>query len=151
MRNHVVLLRRDASLAIALRALLGSDRVTELRTAEDWANLPQVRVDAVVADVAPARRLREVEEIRARYGGRLVLVLDPGDDPAAVPPEHDCSVIKRPFEIVELWHLVANAPAGPATAPAMDRPGPDAAESPVPTGRGPNAAKEPVGPSEAAA
>ncbi len=60
MGNHVVLLRRDASLAIALRALLGTDRVTELGTAEDWASLPKVRVDAVVADVAPGRRLHEV-------------------------------------------------------------------------------------------
>jgi ABC-type bacteriocin/lantibiotic exporter with double-glycine peptidase domain len=44
-----------------------------------------------------------------------------------------------PFEIVELWHLVTNAPA----APVVDRPGPDAAETPVPTGRRPDAAKTP--------
>src|ERR671923_1181219 len=132
MGNHVVLLRRDASLATALRALLGTDRVTELGTAEDWASLPKERVDAVVADVAPGRRLHEIETIRARYRGRLVLVLDPGDDPAAVPPEHNCSVIKRPFEIVELWHLVTDAPTGPAPAPAMDRPGPEAATPPGP-------------------
>src|SRR6266545_5596010 len=145
MGNHVVLLRRDASLAIALRALLGTDRVTELGTAEDWASLPKVRVDAVVADVAPGRRLHEVEEIRARYRGRLVLVLDPGDDPAAVPSEHDCSVIKRPFEIVALWHLVTDAPAAPAAdAPGRDAPDagkPAAAEPPAPGGQAPAPAK----------
>jgi ABC-type bacteriocin/lantibiotic exporter with double-glycine peptidase domain len=44
-----------------------------------------------------------------------------------------------PFETVGLWHLVTDAPA----APVVDRPGPDAAETPVPTGRGPDAAKTP--------
>ncbi|HXQ57621.1 MAG TPA: ATP-binding cassette domain-containing protein, partial [Actinomycetes bacterium] len=40
----------------------------------------------------------------------------------------------------ELWHLVADAPV----APGVDRPGPDAAKTPVPTGGGPDAAKTPV-------
>ncbi|HEU4398573.1 MAG TPA: hypothetical protein VFU54_12165, partial [Actinomycetota bacterium] len=141
MRNHVVLLRRDAALAIALRALLGTDRVSELGTAEDWASLPEVHVDAVVADVAPGRRMHEIEEIRARYRGHLVLVLDPGDDPAAVPPEHACSVIKRPFEMVELWQLVTAASA----APLVDSPSPEAPD----TGR--PAAAEPLAPSGRAA
>jgi ATP-binding cassette subfamily B protein len=44
-----------------------------------------------------------------------------------------------PFETVEPWHLVTDAPA----APVVDTPGPDAAETPVPTGRGPDGAKAP--------
>jgi hypothetical protein len=138
LTQHVVLLRRDASLAIALRALLGgSDRVIELATAADWSTLPEVRVDAVVADVPRARRMQEVREIRSHYRGRLVLVLDPGDNPAAVPPEHACSVIKRPFEIFELWHLVTEAP----TAPVLGGPGPEPV--PPPTAK-PAVAREPA-------
>ena len=128
MTQHVVLLRRDASLAIALRALLGgADRVTELATAADWSSLPQVRIDAVVADLPRGRRLNEVEEIRSHYRGRLVLVLEPNDDPAAVPTDHACSVVQRPFEIVELWHLVTEAP----TAPVLGGPGPEPVPPPT--------------------
>src|SRR5919108_4505590 len=141
MGNHVVLLRRDASLAIALRARLGTDQVPGLGTAEDWASLPEERVDAVVADVPPRRRLHEVEEIRARYNGPLVLVLDHGDDPAAVPPEHHCSVIKRPFEVVALWQLVTDAADTPAAEAAGPRRLAPAPAKPSPAGEpGPRAA-----------
>ena len=41
MSRHVVLLRRDPSLGLALRALLyGSGRVTELQDVQAWSDMP---------------------------------------------------------------------------------------------------------------
>jgi hypothetical protein len=111
MSRHVVLLRRDPSLGLALRALLhGSGRVTELINLQAWSSLQADTVDAVVIDLPVPRRMQAVELVRSHFKGRLVLVLDPIDDPAAVPSHHDCSVVQRPFEIVELWHLVTTDP-----------------------------------------
>ncbi|HKQ02129.1 MAG TPA: hypothetical protein VJ735_17540, partial [Actinomycetes bacterium] len=115
MPRHVVLLRRDPSLGLALRALLhGTGRVTELLTIQAWSALPAEEVDAVVIDLPATRRTQAIDLVRSRFDGRLVLVLDPSDDPAAVPSHHDCSIVRRPFEIVELWHLVTTDPT-PAT------------------------------------
>ena len=53
MSRHVVLLRRDPSLGLALRALLhGTGRVTELLTIQAWSGLPAETVAA----------LREIED-----------------------------------------------------------------------------------------
>ena len=112
MSRHVVLLRRDPSLGLALRALLhGTGRVTELLTIQAWSALAADTVDAVVIDLPTPRRTQAIDLVRSAFDGRLVLVLDPSDDPAAVPSHHACSIVQRPFEIVELWHLVTTDPA----------------------------------------
>jgi DNA-binding NarL/FixJ family response regulator len=119
MSRHVVLLRRDPSLGLALRALLhGTGRVTELQSVQAWSTLPAEAIDAVVVDLPTSRRRQAIDLIRSRFDGRLVVVLDPTDDPATVPGHHACSVLQRPFEIVELWHLVTTDPAAP---PAQGR------------------------------
>ena len=111
MSRHVVLLRRDPSLGLALRALLhGTGRVTELLTIQAWSALAAETVDAVVIDLPTPRRTQAIDLVRSAFDGRLVLVLDPSDDPAAVPSHHACSIVQRPFEIVELWHLVTTDP-----------------------------------------
>ena len=130
MSRHVVLLRRDPSLGLALRALLhGTGRVTELLTIQAWSALAAETVDAVVIDLPTPRRTQAIDLVRSAFDGRLVLVLDPSDDPAAVPSHHACSIVQRPFEIVELWHLVTTDPAsngeqGPVGRPAGEGPGP---------------------------
>src|SRR4029450_3142579 len=144
MFRHVVLLRRDPSLGLALRALLhGTGRVTELPTIEAWSALPAEDIDAVVIDLPVPRRRQAINLVRSRFTGRLVLVLEPNDDPAAVPTDRACSVVQRPFEIVELWHLVTTDPTptrsapdqGP-TAPTQTRPaGPERPTSPAPPNR----------------
>ena len=98
MFRHVVLLRRDPSLGLALRALLhGTGRVTELPTSEAWSALPAEDIDAVVIDLPVPRRKQAINLVRSRFTGRLVLVLEPNDDPAAVPTDRACSVVQRPF------------------------------------------------------
>ena len=88
MSRHVVLLRRDPSLGLALRALLhGTGRVTELLTIQAWSALAAETVDAVVIDLPAPRRTQAIDLVRSAFDGRLVLVLDPSDDPAAVPSE----------------------------------------------------------------
>ena len=131
MSRHVVLLRRDPSLGLALRALLhGTGRVTELLTIQAWSALPAETVDAVVIDLPTPRRTQAIDLVRSAFDGRLVLVLDPSDDPAAVPSHHACSIVQRPFEIVELWHLVTTDPA------SNGEQGPVGAGSRVPLVRG---------------
>src|SRR5215211_5914143 len=145
MFRHVVLLRRDPSLVLALRALLhGTGRVTELPSIQAWSALPPDDIDAVVIDLPVPRRKQAINLVRSRFNGRLVLVLEPNDDPAAVPTDHACSVVQRPFEIVELWHLVTTDPTptrsgagqeGP-TAPAETRPtAPERPTTPAPSTR----------------
>ena len=142
MFRHIVLLRRDPSLGLALRALLhGTGRVTELPTIQAWSELPSDDIDAVVIDLPVPRRKQAIDLVRSRFNGRLVLVLEPTDDPAAVPPDRGCSVVQRPFEIVELWHLVTTDPAprksvpGPLpedVRPAAETPGRAVGEAPEP-------------------
>ena len=104
MFRHIVLLRRDPSLGLALRALLhGTGRVTELPTIQAWSELPSDDIDAVVIDLPVPRRKQAIDLVRSRFNGRLVLVLEPTDDPAAVPPDRGCSVVQRPFEEVCPW------------------------------------------------
>jgi hypothetical protein len=111
MARNVVLLRRDPSLGLALTALLhGTGKVTELTTLQAWSAISPDAIDAVVIDLPNPRRKQAIDLIRSRFDGRLVLVLDPTDDPEAVPSHHDCAIVQRPFEIVELWQLVTTDP-----------------------------------------
>src|SRR5687768_9443654 len=88
MARHVVLLSRDASLADALRTLLDeTDQVTQLRSPAQWSTLPGEPVDAVVVDMAPARRRTAVEQVRAWFKGRMVLLVGQGDEPPDLPED----------------------------------------------------------------
>src|SRR5919198_1029568 len=114
MPHHVVLLGRDPSLAIALQALLEhAGDVSALEVVDDWRASSAEEVDAVIVDLPTRRRLPTVERIRDGYRGRLVLLLDPTDDPAAVPSAHGCMILRRPFEIGTLFSLVAGSPGAP--------------------------------------
>jgi hypothetical protein len=107
-----VLLTRDTSLAVALKALLGEgDRVSELESAKGWRTLNGSPIDAVVVDLPPALRKAAVEGLERRFSGRLVVLLDPDEDLATTVNRQLCSVLHRPFGMSELWTLlVASAP-----------------------------------------
>jgi ATP-binding cassette, subfamily B, bacterial len=88
----------------------------------------------------------EADRILVMEDGRIVqqgtheeLMVVPGAYRQQVRAQLRSTPPGAPSETVELWHLVTDAPA----APVGERPGPDAAETPAPTGRGPDAAKAP--------
>src|SRR5919201_2040169 len=102
MPHHVVLLGRDPSLAIALQALLEhAGDVSALEVVDDWRASSAEEVDAVIVDLPTRRRLPTVERIRDGYRGRLVLLLDPADDPAPgaprVPGRADLGMARPPL------------------------------------------------------
>ena len=107
MSRHVVLLSRDASLAVALRTLLDqADLVTVLGSPADWSTIPGQPVDTVVVDVPSARREAVIGEVRYRFSGPLVVLLAQRDDPKALLADPSLSVMKRPFAMMEFWGVL---------------------------------------------
>ena len=116
MSRHVVLLSRDTSLGIALKALLGADdQVTELESAKGWRTLSGPPVDTVVIDLPAGLRQASVDALERRFSGPLLVLLDPEENLGSAAASQRYSVLRRPFGMSELWSLlVATAPA-PAT------------------------------------
>jgi hypothetical protein len=126
----VLLLTRDASLVVAVKALLDDDdRVSELESPEELPPVGELPVDAVVIDLPRRSRAASVEGVRGRYSGPLVLLLAHGEDPAKARVAYRCSVLTRPFGMSQLWALLVNSTTEAVTEviPAVQR-GP----SPVP-------------------
>jgi membrane protease YdiL (CAAX protease family) len=139
MARHLALLGGSPSLVAALRFMLHpDDRVIELplRESRPWE---LADVDAVMVDLPVRWRRSAVERIRARYSGRLVVMVDPTDDHAALVAEHDCLVIERPIDIAHVLALVTFGPSGRA----ISRSSPDAARH---GGRAASRAREAVPP-----
>jgi hypothetical protein len=137
--RHVVLLTRDTSLAIALKALLGDrDQVSELDSPKSWRTLNGSPVDAVVIDLPPALRKTAVEVLERGFTGSLVVLLGPGESLAKTVNPQRCSVLRRPFGMSELWTLlVASAPV--ATPEVVPEPQPEPEPAPEPAGERPEA------------
>ena len=68
--------------------LHGTGRVTELGDLKAWPEVPAGSIDAVVIDLPEASRTKAIGLVRSRFDGRLVVVLDPADDPSTVPSRH---------------------------------------------------------------
>ena len=143
MSRHVVLLSRDASLAVALRTLLDqADLVTVLGSPADWSTIPGQPVDTVVVDVPSARREAVIGEVRYRFSGPLVVLLAQRDDPKALLADPSLSVMKRPFAMMEFWGVLTGrvASPGPVSAPPSSRRRSRVwAERPQPPAPGPSA------------
>ena len=107
MPRHVVLLTRDASLAVALTALLDEhDRLSKLASPKEWKSLNGSPVDAVVVDLPADTRKAAIEVLERKFAGPLVVLLDPGEDPGRTAARERWSVLGRPFGISELWSLL---------------------------------------------
>ena len=139
MPRHVVLLTRDASLVVAVKALLGDeDRVSELESPQELPPVGELPVDAVVIDLPSASRKASIERVRGRFSGPLVVLLEHGEDPAKARITYRCSVLTRPFGMSQLWSLLVDSDSEALTEiiPAVQRdaPPPDVSR-PSPRGR----------------
>jgi hypothetical protein len=106
----VVLLTRDASLVVAVKALLDDeDRVSELESARELPPAGELPVDAVVVDLPKASRAATIERVRGRFSGPLVVLLGHGEDPARARVAYRCSVLTRPFGMAQLWSMLVNS------------------------------------------
>src|SRR6266508_2929906 len=108
--RHVVLLTRDASLVVAVKALLDDeDRVSELESPEELPSVGELPVDAVVVDLPGPSRKASVERVRGRFSGPLVVLLGHGEDPAKARVAFRCNILTRPFGMSQLWSMLADS------------------------------------------
>jgi hypothetical protein len=133
--RRVVLLTRDASLVVAVKALLADDdRVTELESPQELPPMGDLPVDAVVVDLPGASRAASLERVRGRFSGPLVLLLGHGEDPAKARGAYHCSVLARPFGMSQLWSLLVDSTTEAVTEviPVVQRRDPSQRPSPGP-------------------
>ena len=104
----VVLLSRDPGLAsIADRLLQNGDRVAHFRSAAELADWSRPTVAAVVLDSQPRARRLSYKQVRDRYDGPLVMLLDKGERRPDLPPDGARQFLHRPFKAAELSKLLA--------------------------------------------
>ncbi len=141
MPRRVVLLTRDASLVVAVKALLDDDDwVSELESPQELPPAGELPADAVVVDLPGPARAASIERVRGRFSGPLVVLLGHGEDPATAGVTYRCSVLTRPFGMSQLWSLLVNPAAEAVTEiiPAVQRGGPSPAPPPDPSGSSPS-------------
>jgi hypothetical protein len=119
VERRVVLLSRDPGLAsIADRLLDNGDRVTHVRSAAQLPDWAWPAVAAVVLDSQPHARLLGYKQVRERYRGPLVILLDKGERHPDLPPDGAREYLRRPFKAGDLSRVLATPPAelGPLEA-----------------------------------
>jgi hypothetical protein len=112
VERRVVLLSRDPGLAsIADRLLENGDRVAHFRSPAELADWSKPLVAAVVLDSQPQARRLSYKQVRDRYDGPLVMLLDKGERRPDLPPDGARKFLYRPFKAAELSRLLATAAA----------------------------------------
>jgi hypothetical protein len=116
VERRVVLLSRDPGLvSITGRLLLNGDRIAHFRSAAEVSDWSTPVVAAVVLDSPPRARRLSYKQVRDRYDGPLVMVLDKDERRPDLPPDAARQFLHRPFRVAELSKLLG-AP-GPGLAP----------------------------------
>ncbi|HYN18202.1 MAG TPA: hypothetical protein VEY96_08970, partial [Actinomycetes bacterium] len=107
MERRVVLLSRDPGLAsITGRLLSNGDRIAHFRSAAELSNWSAPVVAAVVLDSRPQARRLSYKQVRDRYDGPLVMLLDKGERRPDLPPDGARQFLHRPFKAAELSKLL---------------------------------------------
>jgi hypothetical protein len=135
----VLLVAESAGLAAVLHHLLDpADRLSRLDSLRELAESRAVEAaDVVVLDVPPEDRAAAVDQIRRRYLGPLVVLVDRRDSTRRLGLDDACRLLPRPFSADGLGAALADAglgrgrplvgpsvevgvgaPAGPTPAPA---------------------------------
>ena len=114
-----MLLSRDPGLAsITGRLLSNGDRIAHFRSAAELSNWSTPAVAAVVLDSQPQARRLSYKQVRDRYDGPLVMLLDEGERRPDLPPDGARHFLHRPFKAAELSKLLGTpgAELGPFEA-----------------------------------
>ena len=107
VERRVVLLSRDPGLAsITGRLLSNGDRIAHFRSAAELSNWSAPVVAAVVLDSRPQARRLSYKQVRDRYDGPLVMLLDKGERRPDLPPDGARQFLHRPFKAAELSKLL---------------------------------------------
>jgi hypothetical protein len=143
--RRLLLLSESAGLAAVLTRLLDRrDRITRTgwsREAADQAGTAEA--DLVVLDVPAAGRAAACHQLRRRYHGPVVVLVERGDDGGGLPADQARTLLARPFSTDELRAALGlPRPAGSRPAAAI-RPAPPAAV-PAPKAAVPGAADAPA-------
>jgi hypothetical protein len=107
VERQVVLLSRDAGLALTMRALVSNgDRIARYESAAALAEWSTPKVAAVILDSQPHARRLSYKQVRERYDGPLIMLLDKGERRPDLPPDGARRYLHRPFEVAELSRLL---------------------------------------------
>jgi hypothetical protein len=107
VERQVVLLSRDAGLALTMRALVSNgDRIARYESAAALAEWSTPKVAAVILDSQPHVRRLSYKHVRERYDGPLIVLLDKGERRPDLPPDGARRYLQRPFEVAELSRLL---------------------------------------------
>jgi hypothetical protein len=111
VERRVVLLTRDPQLAaVANRLLENGDRMVRYRSATELADWSEPAVAAVILDSPPEARRLAYKQVRDRYAGPLIMLLDRDERRPDLPPDGARHFLHRPFKVAELSRLL-HAPA----------------------------------------
>jgi hypothetical protein len=107
VERRVVLLSRDAGLASTIGRLLSNgDQIAHLGSAIELADWSTPEVAAVVLDSQPHARRLGYKQVRERYHGPLVMLLDKDERQPDLPPDGARQFLHRPFQVAELSSLL---------------------------------------------
>jgi hypothetical protein len=112
VERRVVLLTRDPLLAaVSDRLLENGDRVVQYGSAPELADWSEPQVAAVILDSQPQARRLAYKQVRDRYAGPLIMLLDQHERRPDLPSDRARHFLHRPFELAELSRLLrADAP-----------------------------------------
>jgi hypothetical protein len=112
LERQIVLLSRDIGLAsIVGLGLANGDRVAHLQSPAAVADWSSAAVSAVVLDSRPLNHQLSYKQVRDRYRGPLVMLLDRDEGRPNLPPDGARRFLRRPFSAADLAAVLATAPA----------------------------------------
>jgi hypothetical protein len=106
VERRVVLLSRDPGLISVTGQLSNGDRITHLRSPVELSDWSASSVAAVVLDSQPQARRLSYKQVRDRYNGPLVMLLDKGERRPDLPPDGARHFLHRPFRVADLSKLL---------------------------------------------
>jgi hypothetical protein len=134
-RRRVLLVAEGAGLAAVLHHLLGpADRLSRIGSLRELAQSRALEAaDVVVLDVPSEDQVAAVGQVRRRYPGPLVVLVDRAAGPGGLRPDDACRLLPRPFSAEELGAALAGSGL-PGAAPRIPVPTPAAEAASAPAG-----------------